>query len=542
MSLNIDIPNKEKITPKITILGVGGAGGNAVNNMIRLELEGVNFVVANTDVQALQNSNAKNKIQLGENLTKGLGAGSAPEIGAKASIESQDEIMSLIGDSNMVFITAGMGGGTGTGAAPVIAQMCKDKGILTVGVITKPFSFEGAYRMKTAISGVEELQKYVDTLIIIPNQNLFHKATEKTTFIEAFNMVDDVLYSGIKSITDLMIVDGLINLDFADIKAIMGNMGKAMMGTGEAAGEQRALDAAEIAISNPLLDNTSMKGARGVLISIAGGLDLGLFEVDEAAQRIKDEVDSEANIIFGSTFDKSLDGKIRVSVVATGIGERVERPRDIFNISTTPKPTLETKDETRDKEISSGVNIFVPTKTIDPEPLKEEKNQEEIEPEKQDKIAPVFFDKTPLNYSDSTDTIDLDTSKTEIKEEGTTSFSEMLVKKNVNDNEPKEEIISSEKNDLLDLDRAIAGGKNYKTEKKGTFSKFIKLFKENNIDLPQSSQNNESDKSSSQEITPQSDLFSEAAENASKNNKSDNNLIFSDDILNVPTFIRNKKS
>jgi len=319
MTISIDIPERKTMIPKITVLGVGGAGGNAVNNMINSELKGVNFVVANTDAQALVHSKAGTKIQLGENLTKGLGAGSAPEIGAQAAEESHEEIMSQLGDSNMVFITAGMGGGTGTGAAPEIARVCKENGILTVGVITKPFHFEGSFRMKAADIGTAEMQKNVDTLICIPNQNLFHKATEKTTFAEAFNMVDDILYSGIKGITDLMTMPGLINLDFADIRAIMGGMGKAMMGTGESGGDKRALEAAEAAISNPLLDNASMKGAKGVLINISGGLDMTLFEADEAAQRIKDEVDPDANIIFGSTFDKELDGQIRVSVVATGI-------------------------------------------------------------------------------------------------------------------------------------------------------------------------------------------------------------------------------
>ena len=318
MPLNIDVPETKILKPKITILGIG-AGGNAVNNMMQLGLQGVSFAVANTDAQSLENSLCETKLQLGENLTKGLGAGSCPDVGAKSAEESLNEIMAMVSNSNMVFITAGMGGGTGTGAAPIIAKACREQNILTVGVVTKPFHFEGAYRMEVAEKGSEELYNAVDTLIVIPNQNLFHKATEKTTFAEAFNMVDNVLYSGIKAITDLMTMPGLINLDFADIRTIMGNMGKAMMGTGESGGEKRALEAAEAAISNPLLDNASMKGASGVLINISGGLDMTLFEADEAAQRIKDEVDSSANIIFGSTFDKSLEGQIRVSVVATGI-------------------------------------------------------------------------------------------------------------------------------------------------------------------------------------------------------------------------------
>lgn len=310
-----------KLKPKISVIGVGGAGGNAVNNMIRSKLEGVEFIVSNTDAQALTQSLTDERIQLGLKITQGLGAGSRPEVGKASAEEAMAEVLSHIEDSNMVFITAGMGGGTGTGAAPVIAQAAREKGILTVGVITKPFHFEGAHRMRTAEKGIEELQKHVDTLIIIPNQNLFRVANEKTTFADAFKMADDVLHAGVRSVTDLMIMPGLINLDFADIRAVMGEMGKAMMGTGEAEGERRAIDAAEAAISNPLLDDVSMRGARGVLISVTGGMDMTLFEVDEAANRIRDEVDVDANIIFGSTFDERLNGRIRVSVVATGIDQ-----------------------------------------------------------------------------------------------------------------------------------------------------------------------------------------------------------------------------
>lgn len=319
MSLNLQLPEKGVLRPKITVIGVGGAGGNAVNNMISSKLEGVEFVVANTDAQALEHAYADKKIQLGERTTKGLGAGAAPEVGGASAQEAIDEIKEHMQDANMVFITAGMGGGTGTGAAPVIAKAAKEMDILTVGVVTKPFHFEGIRRMRTAESGLLELQKYVDTLIVIPNQNLFRIANENTTFADAFKMADNVLHAGIRSVTDLMIMPGLINLDFADVRAVMLEMGKAMMGTGEAEGERRAIEAAEAAISNPLLDNASMRGARGVLISITGGSDLTLFEVDEAANRIREEVDPDANIIFGSTFNEGLEGKMRVSVVATGI-------------------------------------------------------------------------------------------------------------------------------------------------------------------------------------------------------------------------------
>jgi len=320
MTLNLSMPTAAfELKPKITVVGVGGAGGNAVNNMIKQNLEGVEFIVSNTDAQALSQSLCQRRIQLGQNLTAGLGAGSRPDVGRAAAEEALDEIIRQLQGSNMVFITAGMGGGTGTGAAPVIAAATREQGILTVGVVTKPFHFEGMHRMRIADAGIQELQQFVDTLIIIPNQNLFRVANEKTTFADAFNMADQVLDCGVRGVTDLMVKPGLINLDFADIRTVMTEMGKAMMGTGEAEGSNRAIGAAEAAISNPLLDDVSMKGARGVLINITGGLDMTLFEVDEAANRIRSEVDPEANIIFGSTFDQSLEGKIRISVVATGI-------------------------------------------------------------------------------------------------------------------------------------------------------------------------------------------------------------------------------
>jgi cell division protein FtsZ len=360
-------PTKQKtqfevdLRPRISVIGVGGAGGNAVNNMIRAKLEGVDFFCANTDAQAIEGSLVlpEKRIQLGLHVTQGLGAGSKPDVGRAAAEESIESVIEYITGSNMVFITAGMGGGTGSGAAPVIARASRESGILTVGVVTKPFHFEGTHRMRTAERAIEELQQYVDTLIIIPNQNLFRIANERTTFADAFKMADDVLYSGVRGVTDLMIMPGLINLDFADIRSVMSEMGKAMMGTGEAEGDRRALDAAEAAISNPLLDDVSMKGARGVLINITGGYDMTLYEVDEAANRIRDDVESDANIIFGSTFDEKLNGRIRVSVVATGIGEakqiaavraaqqpqplftHIEDTRSIPSINTKPQATVE---------------------------------------------------------------------------------------------------------------------------------------------------------------------------------------------------------
>ena len=338
MTLNISVPTTtEELRPKITVIGVGGAGGNAVNNMISAKLEGVDFLVANTDGQALANSLAERKIQLGRQHTQGLGAGSKPDIGRIAAEESIDDILAELADSHMVFITAGMGGGTGTGAAAVIAKAARERGILTVGVVTKPFDFEGGVRMKQANAGIEELQAYVDTLIIIPNQNLFRLANERTTFADAFAMADEVLHQGVCGVTDLMIKPGLINLDFADIRTVMSEMGKAMMGTGEASGDNRATNAAEAAINNPLLDETTMKGAQAVLINITGGSDMTLFEVDEAANHIRREVDAEATIIFGSALDERMEGIMRVSVVATGMEAATAiRPQPMPEIAMKP--------------------------------------------------------------------------------------------------------------------------------------------------------------------------------------------------------------
>jgi cell division protein FtsZ len=343
MSLSLVRPQTTELKPRIVVFGVGGAGGNAVNNMIDAGLEGVEFVVANTDAQHLSFAKTDRRIQLGQTITQGLGAGAHPEVGMNAAEESAEEINAHLEGAHMVFITAGMGGGTGTGAAPIIAKCARDRGILTVGVVTKPFTFEGRHRMRLAEAGIAELQRYVDTLIVIPNQNLFRVANERTTFADAFGMADQVLHSGVRSITDLMILPGLINLDFADVRAVMSEMGKAMMGTGEASGEDRALLAAQNAIANPLLDETSLKGAKAVLVNITGGLDMTLLEVDEAANAISAEVDGDANIIFGAAFDPALEGKIRVSVVATGMDQEgqvaAEPPASRFGARTpTPAP------------------------------------------------------------------------------------------------------------------------------------------------------------------------------------------------------------
>ena len=323
MSINLTVPQTmQELRPRITVIGVGGAGCNAVNNMINANLDGVDFLVANTDGQALAHSLAPRKIQLGTNLTAGLGAGSKPDIGKQAAEESMSEVIAELQDCNMVFITAGMGGGTGTGAAPVIAQAARQAGILTVGVVTKPFEFEGSRRMKQANAGIEQLAAHVDTLIIVPNQNLFHVTSDRTTFTEAFNMADEVLHQGVSGVTDLMLKPGIINLDFADIRSVMTEMGKAMMGTGEASGENRAILAAETAINNPLLEDTSLRGAKALIVNVTGGPELGFYEVDEAVQRIRKEIDEDANLIFGSAIDQGLEGTIRVSVVATGIDSR----------------------------------------------------------------------------------------------------------------------------------------------------------------------------------------------------------------------------
>jgi cell division protein FtsZ len=339
MSINLSMPEPTLLHPRILVIGVGGAGGNAVNNMIDAKLQGVDFVVANTDSQALAQSKAERKIQLGGQITQGLGAGSKPEVGRAAAEESLEQLVEHMSGAHMVFVTAGMGGGTGTGAAPVIAQLARERDILTVGVVTKPFQFEGGRRMAIAEDGILELQQYVDTQIVIPNQNLFRIANEKTTFSDAFAMADEVLHSGVRGVTDLMVMPGLINLDFADVRTVMAEMGKAVMGTGESDGEDRATEAAQAAISNPLLDDLSITGAQGVLINITGGMDMTLFEVDEAADHIRKEVDPEANIIVGSTFSEDLTGRIRVSVVATGLDAAViGLPRTAPRVTTLHTP------------------------------------------------------------------------------------------------------------------------------------------------------------------------------------------------------------
>ncbi|MBT4878247.1 MAG: cell division protein FtsZ [Alphaproteobacteria bacterium] len=533
MTLNIDIPEKKTMIPKITVLGVGGAGGNAINNMISLELQGVNFVVANTDAQALSYSKAGTKIQLGEDLTKGLGAGSSPEVGGKAVDESKEEILSQLSDSNMVFITAGMGGGTGTGAAPAIAKLCREVGILTVGVITKPFHFEGSFRMKAAENGVSEMQKHVDTLICIPNQNLFHKANEQTTFADAFSMVDDILYSGIKGVTDLMTMPGLINLDFADIRAIMGGMGKAMMGTGESGGDKRALDAAESAISNPLLDNASMQGAKGVLINISGGLDMTLFEADEAAQRIKDEVDPNANIIFGSTFDKELDGKIRVSVVATGIdldsienapGQNAQKNQFLSEVPNNNKsesrvehqvneyaPKVENQ-EVSDKEKLDFNNAFIPPQVVDPASLQQANTRNEEINLFTQSVAQI---NETGEQGSNVNNLENSAKGSDLKN---AENSEKIASLNIeNAQEAKQ---ASSNNVVHEEEHNI---KNSESKAKYTLGGIFSFFKDNNSILANNATSHAKEFNHKNQVEESSDL------------------VLSDDILNVPTFLRNKE-
>jgi cell division protein FtsZ len=404
MTLNLSMPGQEDLKPRITVFGVGGAGGNAVNNMIEKELEGVEFVVANTDAQALQQSKSKSKIQMGLKVTEGLGAGARATVGAAAAEESIEQIVDHLAGSHMCFITAGMGGGTGTGAAPIIAQAARELGVLTVGVVTKPFQFEGAKRMRQAEDGVEALQKVVDTLIIIPNQNLFRLANEHTTFTEAFALADDVLYQGVKGVTDLMVRPGLINLDFADVRAVMDEMGKAMMGTGEATGESRAIEAAEKAIANPLLDEISLEGARGVLINITGGNDLTLFELDEAANKIREKVDPEANIIVGSTLDTSMDGRMRVSVVATGIDAAVSKaeaplPRrsmaqPLVAALPTPKPAAQPVAQPAARPAAAAV-AAARTQVVQSNPVQEKLFEDEMDMTAAEQAEDIFEEFEP---------------------------------------------------------------------------------------------------------------------------------------------------
>ncbi len=426
MTINISIQDvAHNLHPKITVLGVGGSGGNAVNNMINANLEGVDFLIANTDAQALQNSKCSNKIQLGLNSTKGLGAGMRPDIGKQAAEEAIQDLSEKFEGSHMLFIAAGMGGGTGTGAAPVIAKLAREKGILTVGVVTKPFHFEGSQRMKLAEKGIDELQQYVDTLLTIPNQNLFRIANEKTTFSDAFKMADDVLYAGVRGVTDLMVQPGMINLDFSDIKTVMSEMGKAMMGTGEAQGEGRAIAAAEAAIANPLIDDVSLKGAKGLIINITGGKDITLYEVDEAANRIKQEVDEDANIIYGTTCDDRLEGLVRVSIVATGIDA---------NMKFSSKPIENFASININNELYKNDTVLDNTSITIPDVIEESSKNENIEVDDKNLKDEIISNDEP-NFVHSNVDQDIEYHAKETNH---------LLENNHENNEP-EELVSSDK-------------------------------------------------------------------------------------------------
>lgn len=560
-SLKIDIESPENLKPRIIIFGVGGAGGNAINNMIKSNLEGVEFVGANTDSQSLENSSAKNTIQLGLEITKGLGAGSFPDRGRAAAEENIEDIQKYLDGCNMVFIASGMGGGTGTGAAPVIARLARERDILTVGVVTKPFHFEGKYRMQTAEDGIEELKKYVDTLIVIPNQNLFRIANENTTFESAFKMADDVLHAGVRGITDLITMPGLVNLDFADIRTIMTKMGKAMMGTGEAEGENRAIAACEAAISNPLLDDISIGGAKGVLVNMTGGPDMTLFEADMAVNAIKKEVDANANIIFGSAFNENMKGKIRISVVATGIdSEEFARKRESADSSALyePKRFSVGEEEGESDVVSKSEGFFDPGKSVI---LEEEVPQE--------------FEMDVLNKGEKQVNITKEEPKKEekVKKERKSLFSRRENKKDKENfvakvEEPKEEKIELSNDRAIDNQEEDTPSQESNKKEGSGFSLFS--FMNSKIDDDVETETDNSHESEELYVRTQSQksvekaeqivIESESQKRATYDNKADieekrgkffNSTIFDDDqdeeanidddILNVPAFFRRKK-
>ncbi len=541
MTINISLQDvAQNLHPKITVLGVGGSGGNAVNNMINANLEGVDFLIANTDAQALQISNCPNKIQLGLNSTRGLGAGMRPDVGKRAAEEAIQDLGEKLEGSHMLFIAAGMGGGTGTGAAPVIAKLAREKGILTVGVVTKPFHFEGSQRMKLAEKGIEELQQYVDTLLTIPNQNLFRIANEKTTFSDAFKMADDVLYAGVRGVTDLMVQPGMINLDFSDIKTVMSEMGKAMMGTGEASGEGRAIAAAEAAIANPLIDDVSLKGAKGLIINITGGKDITLYEVDEAANRIKQEIDEEANIIYGTTCDDRLEGLVRVSIVATGIDANT----NIFSSQVENFAPINLNNEiykTENIETNSlDINSSLPTKSID---------------EKYTEGEPVNIgeDKHLNIESENIDTQELVSS--ELNEN--TSDHSLLTNNDQIETETKNEFLNSEEqeDEILNENSLDISEESDKSAEPSV--RRLSLFDTLSSDNSDSTENNENVSDKSEPILASNDEIQNNSENFDENinpNNSENefnpeegesneideefNQETEEELLDIPTFLR----
>lgn len=544
MSFNITIPEQKILKPKISVFGVGGAGGNALNNMINSNLEGVEFISANTDSQSLQSSLASNRIQLGLSTTKGLGAGSFPDKGRLAAEENTDEINAYLEGNNMIFITAGMGGGTGTGAAPVIAKLSKEKDILTVAVVTKPFDFEGKYRMESALQGIEELKKYVDTLIIIPNQNLFRIANETTTFEEAFKMADNVLHAGVRGVTDLITMPGLVNLDFADIKTIMTKMGKAMMGTGESEGENRAVNACREAISNPLLDDISIKGAKGVLVNMTGGPDMTLFEADQAVNEIRAQVDENANIIFGSAFNENMRGKIRVSVVATGIGANeaianynfnTEKRKEVANDLTFFDPQDIQIIKNEPTEISSNdfqhkisldnfihneqkINLSEISEETEEEYENYENNYETTEDQEEENVS---YENTE-NYQDVPKTFETVTSHNFTPEESLKT--EDLKTEENPENIYQEKYKDEEEDDSngFSLFRFITGGrKNKKAQNDG--------------DLPA-----EAHEPVNQQASLDFSYYDQQEQSNNSQQEEKNQIDSDDDVLNIPTFFRKK--
>jgi len=558
MSLKIDLPQSDLLKPKITIFGVGGAGGNAINNMIRSNLEGVEFVAANTDSQSLTNSLATNKIQLGLKITKGLGAGSFPDRGRMAAEENIDEINNFLQGCNMVFIAAGMGGGTGTGAAPVIAKLAREQDILTVGVVTKPFHFEGKYRMETAESGIEELKKYVDTLIVIPNQNLFRIANEQTTFESAFKMADDVLHAGVRGVTDLITMPGLVNLDFADIRTIMTKMGKAMMGTGEAAGENRAVEACHAAISNPLLDDISIKGAKGVLVNMTGGPDMTLFEADIAVNTIKKEVDQNANIIFGSAFSEDMKGKIRISVVATGIESEDIKKEFNKNVIQNEPTRFKVKFDDKFIDNSEQKSFFDPGVSL----KYEESDINEVEK------ALANNEQESNHINDLQQEVEDEDNHVNLKQKDLSKFNfyndqekndqdNKILTKKINRNQQdkaKEQVDSDKKNDKkenngFNLFGFMNGNAKSKTSDFKKNQEKLENFDEENLEADyEEIKKSRNHKSHSHNLKAKSSVNSEIKKKTKSNEETifddleDNQAgKFDDDILNVPAFFRRKK-
>ncbi len=557
MVLNLSVPELKELKPKITVIGVGGAGGNAINNMIDSGLAGVDFVAANTDAQALSKSCSDCKIQLGVQITKGLGAGSHPDIGKSSADETKHEIMEHLDGTNMLFITAGMGGGTGTGAAPVIARVAKELGILTVAVVTKPFQFEGAGRMRIAEQGLKELEGLVDTTIVIPNQNLFKVADEKTTFNDAFAMADEVLHAGVRSITDLMVVPGLINLDFADVRTIMNNMGRAMMGTGEAEGENRAVDCAQAAIANPLLDDYSLDGAKGLLINITGGTDLTLFEVDKVTNAIRAEVHPDADVIVGSIFDERMEGKVRVSVVATGLGPQITPGRRIVDLSVSntvgnqaninngtsmPNVSMESDEEARIKAEAEEARLEAEAEKVR---LAAEAEESRLAAEAEEaRLAAEAEEARRLAEAEANAEAERERLAAEAEEEGllaeaelidhdeSEDLAEQVEMPSVIEDEHEEEVVQAESEDDTSLVDEITPQVASEEEIAGEdYSSIIDLISD-------SKGNNEIESDDGQSELP--DLFSTTSEtlNKDKSDKTENHSDNDDDYLEIPAFLR----